>query len=158
MLNTGLGNSKVTGRSLHRFWYRARIWLSEPTIVIGLILSIFFAYLILSPVLLMLFDSITIIFYACTLTTKKSSFCLELVKSFNQDLTFSFNFAQKGEIMGRIIGYLRVSTAEQDLEKNKADILKLATERELGHVEWVEEKVSGVKNWKKVYLEGFFQN
>ena len=60
--NKGLGNSKVTGRSLNRFWYRARTWLSEPTIVIGLILSIFFAYLILSPVLLMLFDSITIDF------------------------------------------------------------------------------------------------
>lgn len=56
------GNTKVTGRSLNRFWYRARTWLSEPTIVFSLILSVFFAYLILSPVLLMLFDSITIDF------------------------------------------------------------------------------------------------
>lgn len=45
--------------------------------------------------------------------------------------------------------YLRVSTNFQDLEKNKADILRLANEKELGHVEWIEEKVSGVKDWKK---------
>lgn len=48
--------------SFNRFWYRSRTWLSEPTIVFGLTLSIFFAYLILSPVLLMLFDSVTIDF------------------------------------------------------------------------------------------------
>lgn len=51
--------------------------------------------------------------------------------------------------MGRTIGYLRVSTADQDLEKNKADILKLANEKQLGNVEWVEEKVSGTKDWRK---------
>ena len=51
--------------------------------------------------------------------------------------------------MARTIGYLRVSTADQDLEKNKVDILKLANEKQLGHVEWVEEKVSGTKDWKK---------
>jgi len=51
--------------------------------------------------------------------------------------------------MSRTIGYLRVSTADQDLEKNKADILKLANEKLLGNVEWVEEKVSGVKDWRK---------
>ncbi|MDD2468759.1 MAG: recombinase family protein [Desulfobulbus sp.] len=51
--------------------------------------------------------------------------------------------------MARTIGYLRVSTADQDLEKNKADILKLANEKKLGHVEWIEEKVSGTKDWKK---------
>lgn len=51
--------------------------------------------------------------------------------------------------MARTIGYLRVSTAEQDLEKNKADILILANEKQLGHVEWIEEKVSGTKDWKK---------
>ena len=63
MLNdNGLGNTEPTGRSIDRLWYRARTWLSEPTIVFGLILSIFFAYLILSPVLLMLFDAITIDF------------------------------------------------------------------------------------------------
>lgn len=52
--------------------------------------------------------------------------------------------------MARTIGYLRVSTADQDLEKNKGDILKLANDLKLGgHVEWIEEKVSGTKDWKK---------
>ena len=51
--------------------------------------------------------------------------------------------------MGRTIGYLRVSTAEQDLDKNKAEILALANDKKLGNVDWVEEKVSGVKDWRK---------
>lgn len=45
--------------------------------------------------------------------------------------------------------YLRVSTLDQDLEKNKVDILKLAHGLKLGHVEFVEEKVSGSVPWKK---------
>jgi DNA invertase Pin-like site-specific DNA recombinase len=49
----------------------------------------------------------------------------------------------------RIVGYLRVSTQDQDLEKNKADILLFANERRLGHVDWVEEKISGTKDWRK---------
>lgn len=49
----------------------------------------------------------------------------------------------------RTIGYLRVSTDDQDLEKNKADILNLANEKKLFPVEWVEEKVSGTKDWRK---------
>lgn len=48
----------------------------------------------------------------------------------------------------RTIGYLRVSTQDQDLEKNKADILHFVNERKIGPVEWVEEKVSGTKNWR----------
>ena len=47
-----------------------------------------------------------------------------------------------------VIGYLRVSTQDQDLEKNKADILLFANERRLGNVDWVEEKVSGTKGWR----------
>ncbi len=47
------------------------------------------------------------------------------------------------------IGYLRVSTMDQDLEKNKSEILLLANERKLGHVNFVEEKVSGRVSWKK---------
>lgn len=58
--------------------------------------------------------------------------------------------------MARTIGYLRVSTADQDLEKNKADILKLANEMKLGHVEWAEEKVSGTNDWKKRELGRVF--
>ncbi|AEB07949.1 recombinase family protein [Desulfobacca acetoxidans] len=49
----------------------------------------------------------------------------------------------------KVIGYLRVSTQDQDLEKNKAEILAFANERKLGPVEWLEEKVSGVKTWRK---------
>ena len=58
--------------------------------------------------------------------------------------------------MRRTIGYLRVSTTEQDLEKNKADIRKLADEKRLGQVDWVEEKISGVKDWKKRRLGEVF--
>ena len=47
------------------------------------------------------------------------------------------------------VGYLRVSTNEQDLEKNKADILHLANDKSLGKIKWVEEKVSGRVHWKK---------
>ncbi|MGW8179715.1 MAG: recombinase family protein [bacterium] len=49
----------------------------------------------------------------------------------------------------RTVGYLRVSTQDQDLEKNKADILALANEKKLVPVEWVEEKVSDNKDWRK---------
>jgi DNA invertase Pin-like site-specific DNA recombinase len=47
------------------------------------------------------------------------------------------------------IAYLRVSTAEQDVEKNKSDILHLANEKELGKVKWVEELASGRLSWRK---------
>ncbi len=47
------------------------------------------------------------------------------------------------------IAYLRVSTTDQDLEKNKADILHLANDKKLGTVKWVEEKISGRVSWKK---------
>ena len=53
------------------------------------------------------------------------------------------------ENQAKSIGYLRVSTAEQDLEKNKADILLLAHERQLGQVRFVEEKASGKAPWRK---------
>lgn len=47
------------------------------------------------------------------------------------------------------IGYLRVSTADQDIEKNKADILKLANDKDLGKVRFDEEKISGKVCWWK---------
>ena len=50
---------------------------------------------------------------------------------------------------GKTLGYLRVSTDDQDLEKNKADILKLANEKDLGRVRFIEEAVSGRVSWKK---------
>jgi DNA invertase Pin-like site-specific DNA recombinase len=49
----------------------------------------------------------------------------------------------------KTIAYLRVSTAEQDVEKNKSDVLHLANEKELGKVEWVEEQASGRLSWRK---------
>jgi DNA invertase Pin-like site-specific DNA recombinase len=45
--------------------------------------------------------------------------------------------------------YLRVSKIDQDLDKNKMDILRLAHEKRLGQVEFVEEKVSGKVSWRK---------
>ena len=46
------------------------------------------------------------------------------------------------------IGYLRVSTVDQDIEKNKADILRIANDKQLGQVHWVEETISGKVPWK----------
>jgi DNA invertase Pin-like site-specific DNA recombinase len=51
--------------------------------------------------------------------------------------------------INRTIAYLRVSTAEQSLEKNKVDILFMANEKNLGKVDFVEETVSGKISWKK---------
>jgi len=51
--------------------------------------------------------------------------------------------------MTKTVAYLRVSTDEQDLKKNKADILHLANEKSLGKVQWVEETVSGQVSWRK---------
>ena len=59
--------------------------------------------------------------------------------------------------MKRTIGYLRVSTNDQDVEKNKADILRLANEKRLGNVDWIEEKISGTKDWRKRRLGEVFQ-
>lgn len=48
----------------------------------------------------------------------------------------------------KTIGYLRVSTAEQDLAKNKNDILHLANSKDLGKVQFVEEIASGKNTWR----------
>ncbi len=57
------------------------------------------------------------------------------------------------------VAYLRVSTTDQDLEKNKFEILQLANEKGLGQVQWVEETVSGRVSWRKrqiaTVLDGF---
>ena len=49
----------------------------------------------------------------------------------------------------KTFAYLRVSTTEQDLKKNRFDILQLANEKGLGQVQWVEETVSGRVSWRK---------
>jgi DNA invertase Pin-like site-specific DNA recombinase len=60
--------------------------------------------------------------------------------------------------VAKTVGYLRVSTAEQDLEKNKGDILHFANDRDFGRVEWVQEAVSGGVDWKKRKIHGLIQN
>ena len=49
----------------------------------------------------------------------------------------------------KTIAYLRVSTIDQDIEKNKADILRLANDKDLGRVHFIEEKASGKISWRK---------
>ena len=49
----------------------------------------------------------------------------------------------------KVIGYLRVSTLDQDIEKNKSDILKLANEKQIGKIQFIEERVSGKICWKE---------
>ena len=50
----------------------------------------------------------------------------------------------------KIFGYLRVSTIDQDTEKNKSDVLSFANSKGfIGQVQFVEEKISGMKSWKK---------
>src|SRR6266480_87631 len=61
-------------------------------------------------------------------------------------MTFSSNTASNAP---KTIAYLRVSTIDQDIEKNKAAILTLSNTKELGHVHFVEEKVSGKVSWRK---------
>jgi DNA invertase Pin-like site-specific DNA recombinase len=61
-------------------------------------------------------------------------------------MTFSVNTAKSTP---KTIAYLRVSTIDQDIEKNKAAILLLANSKMLGHVQFVEEKVSGKVSWRK---------
>ena len=49
----------------------------------------------------------------------------------------------------KTIGYLRVSTLDQEIKKNMADILTLANAKDLGKVHFTEEKVSGKVSWRK---------
>lgn len=49
----------------------------------------------------------------------------------------------------KTIAYLRVSTIDQDLEKNKYEILNLANNKGLGKVHFEEERVSGKIPWRK---------
>lgn len=58
----------------------------------------------------------------------------------------------------KTIAYLRVSTLEQDVEKNKLAILKLAHEQTLAHVEFVEETVSSKLSWRKRKLASILEN
>ena len=70
-------------------------------------------------------------------------------------MTFSSNTAQKAP---KTTAYLRVSTIDQDLDKNKADILKLANSLELGHVHFEEEKLSGKISWRNRKIAKILDN
>jgi DNA invertase Pin-like site-specific DNA recombinase len=61
---------------------------------------------------------------------------------------------KKKQVKPQTIGYLRVSTIDQNTEKNKAEILSLANNKHFGHVEFVEEKVSGKVSWKERKIKG----
>lgn len=61
-------------------------------------------------------------------------------------MTFLSNSAKNDP---KTIAYLRVSTIDQDIEKNKSAILALANHKVLGHVQFVEEKASGKVSWRK---------
>ncbi len=58
----------------------------------------------------------------------------------------------------KTIGYLRVSTADQDLDKFRADVLEFANQRDFGRVEFVQEKVSGKKPWRERELGQVVEN
>jgi len=45
--------------------------------------------------------------------------------------------------------FLRVSTVDQDTEKNKLDILQFANRMKLGNVDFIEEHCSGTKSYKE---------
>lgn len=50
----------------------------------------------------------------------------------------------------KTFAYLRVSTIDQNVEKNKADVLAFANAKGfIGQVTFIEEKISGLKSWKK---------
>ena len=61
-------------------------------------------------------------------------------------------------MQNKTIAYLRVSTVEQDLEKNKANILTFANNKDFGKVKFVEEKVSGMKKWKDRKIKKLLMN
>lgn len=48
----------------------------------------------------------------------------------------------------KTVAYLRVSTLDQDIEKNKADLLHFANHHDLGKVHFVEEVASGRTPWR----------
>ena len=72
----------------------------------------------------------------------------------------NLRFLLKVDIMKaqKVIGYIRVSTFEQDTEKNEAAILKFANDKDFGQVDFISEKISGMKSWKKRKLFEVVQN
>ncbi len=56
------------------------------------------------------------------------------------------------------IGFIRVSKLDQDTDKNKVDMLQFANRMQLGNIQFVEEKVSGTKDYKKRKLGGLLDS
>ena len=56
-----------------------------------------------------------------------------------------------------VYGYLRVSTEKQSISNYKSEILLLANDKKLGNVIWIEETVSGRKDWRKRVLGKEFE-
>ncbi len=71
------------------------------------------------------------------------------------------DFIEKGGKMNqkehKTTAYLRVSSVDQDIGKNKADILKLANDKGLGQVFFVEEKISGKVPWRDRKIAGILE-
>jgi len=59
--------------------------------------------------------------------------------------------------MSRTIGYIRTSLEGLGLAQNRADILSLANFKDLGQVEWVEEKDIDTQDWRKRKLGEAFE-
>ena len=59
---------------------------------------------------------------------------------------------------GKTFAYLRVSTADQNNEKFQAAILKFANDKKFGHVEFIEEVVSGKVSWRKRKIGALINN
>jgi DNA invertase Pin-like site-specific DNA recombinase len=55
---------------------------------------------------------------------------------------------KQAEMVIHNVAYLRISTQDQNCEKNKMDVLKFANDRAFGVVSFIEETVSGTKSWK----------
>jgi DNA invertase Pin-like site-specific DNA recombinase len=58
----------------------------------------------------------------------------------------------------KCIGYLRVSTASQDTDKNQADILAYANTHNFGQVTFLSETVSGATSWKNRELNSLVES
>lgn len=55
-----------------------------------------------------------------------------------------------------VYGYLRVSTNRQNLDNNKGEILRYANDHNFGTVIWIQETISGRKDWRKRELGKHF--
>ncbi len=73
-------------------------------------------------------------------------------------MTFLSYNREKESLMKKTVAYLRVSTANQNTDKNKKEILFFANNRKFGNVDFVEETVSGKKSWKNRKIKKLIDN